>query len=202
VIAIVVPTLDMAKGQEAGWHAMGAAGVSCRLHVELDRERHGYTKTVNAGLRGVDGDDAVVLVDDCEPSDGWLRALRDAADAWRHMRAWFVGPSGPCRTHPQNGGRPGDYRKPRRVRHLAGFCLYVRWDAIAKGLMDESYIHYASEIDWQRRMQQEHRACSVWVPGVYVGHGLHEPHADWWAHDQALLRERWHSTPGLELTAG
>jgi len=200
--SIIVPTLDFAKGHATAIHAMNVAGCDCGICVVEDDKRQGFTKTVNEGLRLVAGGDAVILVDDCEPDAGWLKALRDAAEEWKYMRAWFVGPSGPCRTWPQNSGTRGNIRKPQIVGHLAGFCLYVTQEALAYGLMDESYVHYASDVDWQRRMEKEHRARSLWVPSVYVAHELHEPHADWWRHDQALLQERWHSTPGMDTAAG
>jgi GT2 family glycosyltransferase len=63
-------------------------------------------------------------------------------------------------------------------------------DAVRMGL-DERFIHYASDVDLQRRAKREHGALSLWVPSVFVEHGLHPPHMEWWQHDQRLLAEAW-----------
>jgi GT2 family glycosyltransferase len=165
------------------------AGIECSIFVAVDQDRHGYTRTVNEALSNVGGD-AAILVDDCEVRTGWLATLQKEVYKRDSLKVWFAGPSGPCRTWPQNSGRPGDNRRPKLVSHVAGFCIYARHEAVLLGL-DEQYVHYASDVDWQRRAQRDHGARALWVPSVYVGHALHEPHMEWWQHDHELLRQEW-----------
>jgi GT2 family glycosyltransferase len=199
VTTILIPTLDNGKAQKTAARAQERAGVLCCTFVIKDRERSGYTRTVNRGLELIGASDALdddvcILVDDCDPCEGWLRMLQEAALEWASLPVWFAGPSGPCRTPPQNGGRPGDKRRPRVVPHLAGFCLYVAREALDKlGGLDEAYTHYASDVDIQRRAQRDYGAQSLWVPGAYVGHEVHPPHMEWWRKDQAMLNSRWAS---------
>ena len=192
MISIVIPTLEPERAAETAKLATTRAGIDCRAIVVHDEGRCGYTRAVNVGLAQAEGGDVCLLVDDCVPGEGWLRALVEAAETRASLGVWFAGPSGPCRTPPQNGGRVGDLRRPRLVPHLAGFCLYVRRACIEQlGGLDEAFIHYASDVDWQRRARRDYGATSLWVPGVYVDHGLHPPHREWWIQDQARLREIW-----------
>lgn len=185
---IIVPTLSYTDGIITATRAQQHAGVPALTLVIEDQDRQGFTKTVNRGLSQAKGD-VVILVDDCVTPDNWLRDLQTAVYERARLNIWFAGPSGPCRTIPQNTGRPGDKRRPRTVGHLAGFCLYAKREAVELRL-DERFIHYASDVDWQRRAKQ-HGAHSLWLPSVYVDHGLHKPHQEWWEHDQRLLAEVW-----------
>ena len=187
--SLIVPTLDIVNGTMTASQAAMNAGMPCRVVIAVDSVRQGYTKTVNEALADVEGD-AVILVDDCVTGPGWLAALREAVYARESLKVWFAGPSGPCRTWPQNNGRRGDKRRPKLVSHVAGFCIYARAEAVALGL-DERFCHYASDVHWQRVARQKYGARSLWVPQVYVDHELHPPHQEWWDHDQALLAEIW-----------
>lgn len=194
---ILIPTLDEAAAWMTGETAKARAGIDCDVLIVEDWTRSGYTRAVNRGLALIEAsdardDDVCILVDDCEPCEDWLRMLQEALRERADLPAWFAGPSGPCRTPPQNSGRPGDKRRPCVVPHLAGFCLYITREALDKlGGLDEAYTHYASDVDLQRRAQRDYGAKSVWVPGVYVDHGLHPPHMEWWRKDQDLLYSRW-----------
>lgn len=162
------------------------------VDVIVDVSGEGFTATVNRGLIGCIGDVCLYNDDALPLTDGWLASLKEEMD-WRSaLRVWFAGPSGPCRTAPQNGGRIGDLRRPRLVKHLAGFCLLVKAEAVQLlGGLDERFTHYASEVHWQRQCWHDHGARALWVPSVYVNHQLHLPHQEWWEHDQALLAEIW-----------
>jgi len=192
VITIIVPTLDLERGEATMEAARELAGCAVESQIVVDTAGTGFTGTVNRGIKRIYHGDICILADDCEPSQDWLAMLVAHADAYRWRKVWFAGPSGPCRTAPQNSGRPGDYRRPCIVSHVAGFCLLIKAEAIeALGGLDARFTHYASDVDLQWRGQRDHQAASLWVPGVYVGHGLHQPRADWWQHDQALLSELW-----------
>lgn len=191
-IAVVVPTLDKARGEATVAYAVANAGIDAYPVVSVDHNHEGYTATVNRALAQLEGETVCLLVDDCTTSDGWLYALNEAMIERAKSNCWFAGPSGPCRTIPQNGGRPGDRRQPQFVMALAGFCLLIHRDALImlQGL-DCRYQHYASDIDLQFRGRQHFGARSLWVPGVYVAHGLHAPLEPWWTQDHETLRNIW-----------
>ena len=192
MITIITPTLDVDKAYATGELAIKRAGLDCDQIVIEDWARSGFTHTVNRGLDAIKDGDVCILVDDCEPEEGWLLGLQEAVYERQALKVWFAGPSGPCRTYPQAGGRKGDQRRPRVVQHLAGFCLYVTRDCLDElGGLDERFYHYGSDVDWQRRAARDYGATSLWVPGCYVGHKVHPPHQEWWEKDQALLQSRW-----------
>jgi len=193
LVTIIIPTLDNERADRTARIACGYACMPAGVVIIEDTERCGFTRTVNRGLSSVDDRrDVCILVDDCEPSAGWLRELQEAVYERASLPVWFAGPSGPCRTWPQAGGRRGDRRRPRVVPHLAGFCLYVTRDCLEQsGGLDEAFAHYGSDVDWQRRALRDYGAKSLWVPSVYVGHEVHPPHEAWWRKDQQLLQERW-----------
>lgn len=162
--------------------------------VVEDQRREGWSRTINEGLRSVEDslrDDVLLLNEDCVPqTDGWLAVLHK--EMYARPEVWFVGPSGPCRTPPQNSGKPGSTVPPQLVTHLAGFCLLIHRDAIASlQRVDEGYRHYGSDVDLQWRARREHKKRSLWVPRVYVHHDLHQPVEPWWTMDQMRLRKRW-----------
>lgn len=189
---ILIPTQNETLAYETGEMAVTLAGMDCEYKVQVDHDNVGFTRTVNRGLQGIKGD-VCLLNDDCEPiKDTWLITLKEEMDKREPLKVWFAGPSGPCRTAPQNRGRVGDNRRPRIVDHLAGFCLLIHADALqALGGLDERYIHYGSDVDLQWRARRDHEAKALWVPEAYVEHELHEPHAEWWAHDQQMLNQLW-----------
>lgn len=190
---ILIPTTDLQRAEKTAQLAAITAGVpNLEIDIIIDEGREGFTATVNKGLRRCEG--AVCLLnDDAVPlTERWLALLRDEMDRRSALRVWFAGPSGPCRTAPQNGGRVGDRRRPRLVNHLAGFCLLVKAEAVeVLGGLDERFRHYGSDVDWQRRARRDFGARSLWVPGCFVKHELHPPRQPWWDEDQKLLEEIW-----------
>lgn len=135
-------------------------------------------------------DDLCILNDDCVVEPGWLARLWGELEGF--PECWFAGPSGACRTPPQNTGVKNDERPPRVVSHLAGFCLVVRREAIqALGPLDEQFRHYGSDVDWQWRAAREYGKKSLWVPGVWVDHELHDPLEPWFTMDNYFFWRRW-----------
>jgi len=172
---------------------VATAGVpNVETDLVADESGEGFTATVNRGLEGYAGD-VCLLNDDAMPlTDGWLAILKREMDRREALTVWFAGPSGPCRTAPQNGGRMGDHRRPRLVSHLAGFCLLIKAEAIQRlEALDDRFIHYASDVDYQLRARQDFGARSLWVPSVYVEHELHPPRQPWWDEDQQLFAAIW-----------
>jgi len=197
--AIVVPTLrDNLKLGARLDHAVSIAGVDCLPVVVEDRSREGYTRTVNRGIRLAlkkipNYAHILVMVDDCVPvTNNWLVVLIDEMESRASATALFSGPSGTCRTHPQNTGTVGDHRQPKFVDHLAGFCWLINRRVIDElGLLDEQFEHYASDVDYQWRAHHALGARSLWVPRVYVEHKLHEPISGRWMKDHHALSNIW-----------
>lgn len=184
---IIMPTLNPAQAWQAGTEAQSLAGLASGLAVIDDQLHQGWTRTVNQGWCD---DDLCILNDDCACSLGWLATLWDELEA--RVDAWFAGPSGACRTYPQAGGGPGDKRKPAYVSHLAGFCLVVKREAVRQlGRLDEAFIHYGSDVDYQWRAWRQFGKRSLWVPSVYVEHELHAPHQSWYRTDNITFNQRW-----------
>ncbi len=188
---IIIPTLDRAQAERTAERAGIAEPV-----IVVDEARAGFTQTVNRGLReSLDGELVGVLVDDAEPvTKDWLKRLTDPFDK---SQVGFVGPSGPCRTDPQNQGKPNEPLRYILVDHLAFFCVVMRTQMLKEvGLLDESFVHYGSDVDLQWRARQ-HDWYSLWAKGVYVHHGLHYPVGEWWARDMRLLTERYYGARWL-----
>jgi GT2 family glycosyltransferase len=187
-INLIVPTLDPLAGAKALSHAKRNAGVPVEPLLIVDEVKAGFTRTVNRGLSHLKGDTCIV-VDDCCFTYGWLETLHEVLHS--REKIGFVGPSGPCRTAPQNGGEPHDTGKPQYVSHLAGFCLLIHGGVLRDfGILDERYKHYGSDVDYQWRARAQGWR-SVWVPNVYVWHELHEPIEPWWFEDNAVFEQEW-----------
>lgn len=184
---IIMPTINPEQAAETARINEERAGTDLETLILVDEDREGYTKTVNRGLAEVDGP-VCIVVDDAIMSEGWLLTFEREVEKRRALKIWFAGPSMRCRTHPQNTGRPGDKRRPRVVPHVCGVVLYATEEAVAMGPLDERMVHYACDVDWQRRATGR----SLWIPSVWCEHELHDPaHMDWWRNDHRVLREKW-----------
>ena len=188
MLELIIPTRNPEQARQMARTAQARAGCAVRVRIVHDEHGEGFTKTVNRGLRQVDGEaEAVCLLnDDAVPvTDEWLRILHQ--QLLKYKDVGFAGPSGPCRTMPQAMGEAGGswaQLPPIHVGHLAGFCLLVRHEVIDKvGLLDERFIHYGSDVEWQWRSGFN----SLWVPAVYCEHEVGKPIAKWWEHDKGLL---------------
>lgn len=181
---VIIPTLHLSVGMEK------AKGLD-NYKIVVDTRREGFTKTVNRGLaKNMHHEFVCLLNDDATPiAENWLDKLVEVF-SWA-KNVGFVGPSGTCRTAPQNTGVIGDKRLATPVSHLAFFCVVIRTEVLRQvGLLDEDYIHYGSDIDLQLRAKKL-GFYPVWRPDVYVKHEVKTPIAGWSQHDTNLLRSKW-----------
>ena len=188
---ILIPATDPSLAKETGTLALATAGLEADLLIIHDEQGKGYVWAVNEGLKKYQANHICLYNQDIQPmTPGWLLGLMTTMLGRKH--AWFAGPSGGCRTYPQSGGRIGDQRQPRPVKHLSGFCLLANAKAIKMiPYLDDQFIHYAAEVDWQWKIARDFGKLSIWVPGIYVAHEIHDPIKEWWDHDQTLLKEKW-----------
>lgn len=189
MITIVIPTLSPNKAYATGQVAQESAGIYTRLYIVHDTKGLGFTRTVNRGLRKIQKGHICLLNDDVFPmTDDWLRKMCDAiADT---PELGLAGPSGPCRTPPQNTGLPGDPYGIKQVSHLAFFCTLIKRNVIdAIGLLDEDFIHYGSDVDYSWRARKAGIIPS-WVRHVYVDHGVGEFLEPWHTQDAAMLKRK------------
>jgi GT2 family glycosyltransferase len=187
MIRAIIPTLDADHAHQCVERVRANAGAEAVYHIIADTRRRGWVWVTTQGLDYVSAHDYVLFLnDDVAMSDDWLRILKNTLDAYHDpLRVGFVGPSGRCRTPPQNSGRPGDMRPPQLVHHLSGFCMLIH--PRVEVVLDTEFIHYAAEVALQRASGW----LSMWAPIVYCQHGLHRPRLEWWRHDQSLLYEKY-----------
>lgn len=192
MITLIVPTTDARRGEDIVRGLVSMAGTPVYPVVVYDEYRTGYTSAVNLGLMTAmeRGEDACICVDDVVPvTENWLRALAGAADLAEHI--WFAGPSGACRTWPQNSGRPGDTRKPHIVSHVAGFCWLIKREALRRiGFLRAELENYGSDVDYQWRAQRL-GGRTIWAPHVFVRHELHAPRQPFWDQDNRKFDRIW-----------
>lgn len=194
MLALVVPSIELADAEATGRQALAVAGIPAELIAVPDPERTNCTATVNRGLRQVLERPAIeavcVLNDDLVPDHSWLLFLWAAmlSDA----KIGFAGPSGPSRTPPANSGQRGDEYGIIPVRHVAGSCVLVRREVLeTAGLMDEVFILYGADVDWQWRAKRDHGWESVWVRHAYVHRPMHEFRQPFRDHDLPIMLARW-----------
>ena len=177
--------------------AIATSGIpGCEYRLGINQAGEGYVAGINKAIEQIDDDSYICLLnsDSVPLTDDWLYTLIQEMERRQALNVWFAGPSGGCKTAPQNSGRHNDKRRPRLVKHVSGFCMLVHPHVVsAIGLMDESYIHYAGEIDWQWEAIRQFNVRALWVPEVFVSHAVHQAHQDWWEHDHKLLNEKWNN---------
>ena len=140
---VVIPTLDTEKGETLARVAKATAGCEARFVVVTDRERAGFTRTVNRGMQAVGQIETCLLNDDISGfRQGWLADLHS-----RLAHSPDIGLIGP------GPGRGYWLRTPETwprhtysAEHLSFWCVLIRQEMRqAGGLLDERYIHYASD---------------------------------------------------------
>jgi len=189
-VDLIVPSLNKDRARETGQRARVSAGYPSTLFVAYDKDRSGFTKTVNNALRKTQSPFVCLLNDDARPfTSGWLRHLVNALI--ERPNAGFAGVSGNCRTRPQAFGLPGSPYGVIEVGHVAFFCTLIRRRALEDvKYLDEKFIHYGSDVDVQWRAKR-HGWKSVWVRHVYVYHDLGDFIQPWKNIDQETFDRRW-----------
>lgn len=190
MITIVIPTLDVARGESTGKMALATARCEARLIVSHDLDRTGFTKTCNRGMRQAKEGDICLLNDDVlKFHHGWLATLQRAL---HHRKDYGIaGPSGGSSTAPMRGGRLG-MEGLQEVRHMPFWCVLIKRTLIDEiGLLDEAFIHYASDSMYCDNTKRAGFKI-VWVKDVYLEHQRHGSKliGKWQKRDQALYRKR------------
>ena len=189
-IAIVIPTLDKAKGEDTGKVALATAGCSVpvRVLVSHDREGQGFTKTINQGIRASDPSEDICLLNDDirEFQYGWLEILRQVL--YSHKRYGLSCPSGKCAASPMKHGPRGQVGT-QVVRQASFWCVLMKRDMLNDlGLLDEAFIHYCSDNWYCEVMRRKGWKC-VWAKAVFLVHQTHGSgfQGKWRAHDRKVL---------------
>jgi GT2 family glycosyltransferase len=170
-VAIIIPTLSAAIARDTGRLALASAGCEATLIIS-DGPKRGFSKTVNDGVKRAPKDaDICLLNDDIHWfPHGWLETLRRALCSGR--RYGIVGPSGNSSTAPMRDGRLGQ-RGLEVVSHVPFWCALIRRQLIDKiGMLDEAFIHYASD-NWYCDTAKRAGWKCVWCKDVYLGHKQH-----------------------------
>lgn len=193
MIAIVIPTLNKAKGEETGRTAVATAGCSVpvRAIVVHDAKRKGFTKAVNAGICQTSGKEDVCLLNDdiLAFQYGWLEILRYTLHL--NHRYGLSGPSGKSASAPASKGGIG-MSGIQEVNQLSFWCVLMKRAMLDDiGMLDEAFIHYCSDT-WYCRVMRTHNWKCVWAKAVYLGHQHHGSGipGEWKAHDRKIYFKR------------
>ena len=178
MIHIIIPTLNPARGKRTGELAIASSGLEpeqLNLIVVHDENEERFTKTVNRGLNKVVGklgpkDRVCILNDDIKRFQlGWLRILNRTL---RRRRGGAVCPTGKSHTSPMKFGKPGE-QGVVRVHSIPFWCILISRNAIKKvGILDERYVHFASDNDWCERAKRQ-GFMLLWDKSVYLWHQGH-----------------------------
>jgi GT2 family glycosyltransferase len=136
---------------------------------------------------------AYVNDDTSDFQQGWLKRLIEAVDS--DPSYGVAVPGCPCRTKPQNTGKPGmapgivELTKPS-----AWVVACIKAQMFEElGLLNTDLWHYADDSDFEMRMF-EAGYKSVWVKDVYVHHARlpgEQVASPWWRHDKGVFKKRW-----------
>lgn len=189
-IAIVIPTLDKAKGEDTGKLALAMAGCSVpvRVLVSYDRKRQGFSKTVNQGIRAADPSEDICLLNDdvLEFQYGWLEILRQVL--YSNAKYGISAPSGASAAAPMKGGHRGEVGQ-QVVRQVSFWCVLMKRKMLNElGLLDEAFIHYCSDNWYCEVMRRKGWQC-VWAKAVFLVHQRHGSkfQGKWREHDRRIL---------------
>ena len=197
---IVIPTLDLDRGNATAMAAVASAGCDCAPYVSHDVGRRGFTATANSGLEVASPWEDVCLLNDdidCFPA-GWLatlqRVMRSADDIG------IVAPSGASQSTPARG-MVGDVGLVE-VNSVPFWCALMRAKMVAeRGLLDAEFIHYSSDTwyCWQARAAGWR---IVWARSVFLWHE-HQGSGykgTWRTHDSEVLRRKVREAGGKPWT--
>ena len=190
-VFVVVPTLDPVTALKNTQGAMLSSGMFTSVNIVHDKLGEGFTRTVNRGLRALPAhaDWVCILNDDIEPmTENWMyRLYKELVD---EPSFGLAGPSGPCRTPPQNSGLPGAPYGVKVCSHLAFFCVLIKRDVFDEvGWLDEDLQHYGSDniLSWAAEIAG---FKSIWVRHVYVLHEVSVPLEPWFSQDRKMLKRK------------
>ena len=187
-IAIIIPTLDEARGAATGKLAQLTAGCETRLIV-VAGPRRGFTKTVNDGLRQTTTEDVCILNDDVTQfQHGWLASLHKGLYSQKNFG--IAGPGGKSASESREG-RVGMHGL-QVCRQLSFWCVLIRRATLnAVGLLDERFVHYCSDNAFCVQARKKGWSA-VWVRSVYLEHTHHGSglQGKWKQQDQRLYLPR------------
>ena len=194
---IICPTLSVIDAAQTVREARDSAGVPAAVVMMSDHEARGAIIVGNLMIQAAldwGARHIVYLNDDTGGfEDGWLARLIEAVES--DPSYGIAVPGCPCRTKPQNTGRPGmepgivELKKPS-----AWVVACIKAQMFRElGLLNTDLWHYADDSDFEMRMF-EAGYKSVWVKDVYVYHSRlpqEQVRSLWWAHDEAVFKKRW-----------
>lgn len=194
---IICPTLSVIAAAQTIREARDTAGMPVAVLLASDYDRRGAIIAGNVMIQAAldwGARHICYLNDDTGGfQEGWLKRLVEAVDS--KPEYGIAVPGTPCRTKPQNTGRPG--MEPGIVeltKPSAWVVAVIRAQMFEElGLLNTDLIHYADDSDFEMRMF-EAGYKSVWVKDVYVHHHRlpQEQTANpWWAHDKRVFKRRW-----------
>ena len=180
---LVVITTDLEKGQKAtesihdARHTILSGGV-----YEL-----GWAKKVNTGFTAARSKYIFLLNDDTTINDEAVLEMVLLMEEDPTIAA--IGPTIPCRSHQQFIAKEPDNID---VPWLLGGCQLIRREALLKiGLMDESFITYACDVDLGFRFRDAGYRC-VWAQDIHAYQVVHDPgNLQIWDRDHRVLHEKW-----------
>ena len=192
-IAIVIPTLNKAKGEDTGKLALAMAGCSVpvRVLISHDKKRQGFTKTANQGMRAVKPAEDICLLNDdvTEFQYGWLEILRQVL--YLHPRYGISAPGGACAAAPMYQGHQGQ-TGTQVVEQVSFWCVLMKREMLNQlGLLDEAFIHYCSD-NWYCAVMRRRKWQCVWAKAVFLVHQRHGSkfQGKWRAHDRKIYYKR------------
>ena len=193
-VAIVIPTLDIARAAEAATIARQHAGTSCAVVIVWDHTRRGGIKPANAGFQAaldLGAPFICYLNDDCKMAQkDWLKRMVAVLNS--NGAFGIAAPSGHCRSNPQRKGKLGEKAGYFIVdAPLAWFCAVIKRQVfldVGSGF-DKDLIHYAGDSLFSSHAHAKGWK-SVWVRDVYAEHHPIEKIADWDHHDRKIFMAR------------
>ena len=196
-IIIICPTLSVIDAAQTIREARDSAGVPAGVILMSDYEARGAIIVGNLMIQAaLDWGAKYVcyLNDDTSrfPQD-WLKRLVEAVES--DPSYGVAVPGCPCRTKPQNTGKPGMEPGVVELTKPSAWVVAVIKAQMFRdlGLLNTDLIHYADDSDFEMRMF-EAGYKSVWVKDVYVHHHRlpHEQTRNpWWQHDKVVFKKRW-----------
>lgn len=196
-IIIICPTLSVIDAAQTIREARNAAGCDVAVILASDHSRRGAIIVGNVMIKAaLDWGARYIcyLNDDTTGFEqGWLKRLIEAVDS--KPEYGIAVPGCPCRTKPQNTGKPGmEPGITELTKPSAWVCAVIKAHLFEElGLLNTDLIHYADDSDFEMRMFAAGYK-SVWVHDVWVHHSRlpgEQTSSPWWRHDKAVFKKRW-----------